>query len=119
MQRLDPVAEPAEQRGDVLTGGRRPEQVDLERDVVTQLVGEDLERAAAAERCDELLRVVVVADAETVVGGALRCGVQAGGRVGDGGFVEPAVGAHERVDDDLEAEGLGGGEHLLLSGRPA
>ena len=113
-QSLDPVPETAEQRRHILLRGRRPVQVDLEGDVVSQLLGEHLEGRAPPERGRELLRVVVVANTQAVIGGALRRLVEpvCGGR--DLLLVEPAVGADEGIDEDVESQGLGRLVDILL-----
>ena len=61
---LDLVAEPAEQRRHILTCSGDPVEVDLQRDVVAKLLGEELVRREAAEAGKELLGVIVVPDRE-------------------------------------------------------
>ena len=61
--------------------------------------------------------MVVVADAQSIVGSALRHPIEPIGGAPDLLFVEPAVRADEGVDEDVEAQGLGRLEYVLLRGR--
>ncbi len=76
MQQADPVAEPAQQRGDVLPAGGRPVGVDLQDGGRVQQVGQHLQGGDAVEERGEFELVVVVADPDAVLGGGPDGGVE-------------------------------------------
>ena len=116
------VAQARDECGNVLPAGERPEEVELELHARVGQLDEPLVRRDAAERRDELLRVVVVADRQAEPGRDVDEGVEAVGDVGDALFGEPALGRDEGVDDGLHAElhgrvedhlGCGGGDRAV------
>ena len=88
----------------MLNADGRPACVDLEHDGVIQLACQQFEGGLAVEHALELVGVVVIPDADAVLGCDLRRSVELGCDLRDRLRGLPTVGGGERVDDGLDAE---------------
>ena len=113
VQRDDAVAQTPQQLGSGLAAHLGPVGVDLQHHLLGSGLGEHLERRDAVDAVLELEGVVVVPDAQAVVGRAVG-----DGREGRGGALDALAGRpvglrHVRVDDRRDADLLRGGEDAL------
>jgi hypothetical protein len=116
VHRDEAVAERRHERRHVLAAGERPEEVELDLHALVGQRDEALVGGGAVEGGDELLGMVVVADAEAELRRLLGGAVEPVGDVGDAVGRQPALGSDERVDDRRHADLRRGGEHDLGAG---
>ena len=113
---LHPVPETLQQCCRVLTADSGPIRVHLQYKLRVKQGCKVLQRRGAIDLGLQLPSMVVIADADAVVGAFLGGGVQLDGRLFDVSGVLPLRGRDERFDDGGDAQLPGGGEDLVLIG---
>ena len=108
----EPRAQTRSEGRGILSTDRRPVRVELEHDGVVEVLDEQLVPGHPVERVRELVRVVVVSDAQIVRRRLDGRGVKAVRRAEDLVAIGPASRRDEGIDDHLHAQLLRRGEGL-------